>query len=325
MAKSIRLARTFGWLLGVHWDVPESLAVRAGRRGLTTHRPPLSSSKNSGAGAWLLLIRIREAPGVGPGAGNGQGAEAFLMTESPGSTSDTDGLTEEEENMSGKGLARLAGLACVAVLAMGPGAGAQSSNSASRPADRTQNPATGTTTGMPESAREAQGSSTASPEDKKFVKEEIAGSIGEVQLGKLAEEKGAGEDVKQFGERLVTDHTKLKEEMTPVAEQIGLTPPNSPLPKEKTLEAKLQGLSGEAFDKVFIAAMVKDHKKDLAEFKKEGSSAKSPEVRQVAEKGEPVIAEHLRLAEDAAQKHGVSTGKTTAENTGTTTGEAKSH
>jgi putative membrane protein len=51
--------------------------------------------------------------------------------------------------------------------------------------------------------------------------------------------------------------------------------------------------------------MVKDHRTDLNEFKKEAKAGKSPEVKDAAEQGEKVIASHLRMIEQIAQKHNV--------------------
>jgi putative membrane protein len=45
---------------------------------------------------------------------------------------------------------------------------------------------------------------------------------------------------------------------------LGVTVPPDQIPaKDQTLQAKLQGLSGNAFDRTYIKAMVKDHKQDV--------------------------------------------------------------
>ena len=129
--------------------------------------------------------------------------------------------------------------------------------------------------------------------DKKFVSDALQGGMAEVTLGKLAAEKGNSPEVKQFGQQMVEDHTKLGEQMKPVAQQIGVKMPTELSKKDKALEEKLSGLSGAQFDKAYVEAMVKDHKKDYSEFQDEAKSAVIPSVKQAAAAGEPVIKSHL--------------------------------
>lgn len=153
------------------------------------------------------------------------------------------------------------------------------------------------------------GSTGPSSGDKHFVKEATEGSNAEVALGKLAQEKSNSQDVKQFGERMVTDHTKLNEQMAPVAQQMGITASPDDIPsKEKALQTKLQALSGDDFDKAYIQAMVKDHTQDVKKFKHELSSTKDPTLKQTVQQGLEVIQQHLQMAHQLAQAHNVSVG-----------------
>ncbi len=142
-------------------------------------------------------------------------------------------------------------------------------------------------------------------DDKAFVKEALQGGMAEVQLGQLAAQKASSPDVKQFGQKMVDDHTKLGDQMGMVAQQVGVKPPKDLAKKDKQLLAKLQGLSGEEFDKAYIAAMVKDHKKDEGAFKSEAQMAQIPAVKQAAAQGAPVIASHLQMIQQIAQAHSV--------------------
>jgi putative membrane protein len=67
--------------------------------------------------------------------------------------------------------------------------------------------------------------------------------------------------------------------------------------KSKATEAKLKMLSGGAFDKAYIKAMVADHQEDLAKFKKEIATTQNSDLKSSVEQGEKTIAEHLHMAE----------------------------
>lgn len=151
----------------------------------------------------------------------------------------------------------------------------------------------------------SQNTTSASSSDKKFVRSALEGGNAEVKLGQLAAQKGSSDDVKQFGQKMVDDHTKLGDQMKQIAEQQGINVPDGVPAKDKALEAKLNSLSGDAFDKAYIKAMVQDHKKDLSEFKKEASSGNDTSIKDAASQGAQVISEHLQMAQQMAQKHNV--------------------
>jgi putative membrane protein len=153
-------------------------------------------------------------------------------------------------------------------------------------------------------AMQAQSSETApSPADRKFVTDALKGGMAEVKLGQMATEKGNSQDVKDFGQKMVTDHTKMGDQMKDVAGQIGVTPPTMMTPKDEALEAKLKMLSGDSFDKAYIQAMVKDHQEDLMAFNKEITNGTAPQVKSAAADGKKIISEHLQMIRKIAQTH----------------------
>ena len=144
-----------------------------------------------------------------------------------------------------------------------------------------------------------------SDSDRKFVKEALEGGNAEVHLGQLAQQKASEADVRQFGQKMVDDHTKLGGQMKDVAERIGVSPPSGTAVSDKALAAKLDMLSGSSFDKAYIQSMIKDHRKDLEAFRNEAQNGTNPQVRDAASHGAQVVAEHLQLAEQIARDHNI--------------------
>lgn len=149
----------------------------------------------------------------------------------------------------------------------------------------------------------AQNTTSPSASDKRFVEAALEGGNAEVQLGQLAAQKGNTEDVKQFGQKMVDDHTKLGDQMKEVAEKEGITAPTGIPGKDKALESKLRNLTGDAFDNAYIKAMVKDHQHDLSEFQKEANSGNDTSIKDAANQAAQVISQHLDLVEELAKKH----------------------
>jgi len=142
--------------------------------------------------------------------------------------------------------------------------------------------------------------------DQAFVSKAMEGGAAEVQLGQLAQEKSQSNDVKQFGQKMVSDHSQMNEKwFKPVATQLGVSEPKGPSKKDKKMIEKLQGMSGPQFDTEYIQMMLKDHKSDLKDFQNESQIAQDPNVKQIATQGVKIIQQHLQLLEQIAQAHNV--------------------
>lgn len=147
------------------------------------------------------------------------------------------------------------------------------------------------------SAKASAGSAMA---DTKFMKEAAEGGMAEVALGQLAAEKASNSDVKKFGQRMVDDHSKANDELKQIASQKNVDLPQDLSAKDKATKAMLEKLSGEQFDRAYMKDMVKDHKKDVSDFRRESKSAQDPDVKQFVTKTLPTLEEHLKQAESIA-------------------------
>jgi putative membrane protein len=136
----------------------------------------------------------------------------------------------------------------------------------------------------------ASKNSSLSVKDKTFIKKAAKGGMMEVAMGDLATQNAQSDDVKSFGKRMVTDHSKANDELKSIAAQKGVTLPS----KEPTLKWNS--------DKAYINMMVKDHEKDLAEFQEEAKTGSDPDVKKFAEDTAKVVQEHLDLAKETQKK-----------------------
>ena len=136
--------------------------------------------------------------------------------------------------------------------------------------------------------------------DRAFVKKAAQGGMAEVELGKLATERASNPDVKKFGERMVNDHTKANDQLKEVASSKNVTLPKSLDAKDEATKKRLSSLSGAAFDRAYMTDMVTDHTKDVAEFRRESSSAKDAAVKDFATQTLPTLQDHLQEAKKIA-------------------------
>jgi putative membrane protein len=134
--------------------------------------------------------------------------------------------------------------------------------------------------------------------DDTFVTKAAKGGMAEVELGKLAADKASSDTVKKFGQRMVDDHGKANDELKTLAQSKNITLPSEIGPGEKALRDRLMKLSGPAFDRAYMKAMVDDHVKDVNEFRMESKSGKDADVKAWAAKTLPTLEEHLKMARD---------------------------
>ena len=140
-------------------------------------------------------------------------------------------------------------------------------------------------------------SSDAPSPDRAFVLEAAQGGIAEVELGKLAGEKAQSAEVKQFAQKLVQDHGRANDELKTLARTRNITVPSSPGANHKATHDRLAKLSGAAFDRAYMQAMVEDHQKDVAAFRAESQNGKDPDVKAWAARTLPTLEQHYQQAQ----------------------------
>jgi putative membrane protein len=145
--------------------------------------------------------------------------------------------------------------------------------------------------------------------DESFLKKASEGNTAEVKMGELAKTNAANDAVKKFGERMVTDHSKMYVQVKSLAAAENVSLPGDMSMKDRVEYKRLEDKHGADFDKAYIDLMIRDHKADIAEFQKEASSGASADVKSLASDALPTLQDHLKMAQDAATKIGI--GSTT--------------
>jgi putative membrane protein len=156
--------------------------------------------------------------------------------------------------------------------------------------------------------------STNAMSDADFAKKAAAGGIAEVKMGQLAQEKGSSEEVKNFGKKMVDDHTQANDKLKEIASQQNIKLPSDMDKHDRAEYNKLSKLSGDAFDKEYTRDMIKDHRDDISDFQDEAKGGQNEAIKNFASETLPTLEMHLKMAREAAQTVGSSTGTKSSEN-----------
>ena len=137
--------------------------------------------------------------------------------------------------------------------------------------------------------------------EKTFIKKAAMGGMTEVKLGEMASQKGDSKEVKGFGDKMVKDHTKINDNLKEVAGKLGATVPEDLDAMHKAKVAKMDKMSGAAFDKAYVNGMIMAHEKDIAEFQKADKEVKSDDLKKFIEDSIPTMQEHLEMIKKFSQ------------------------
>jgi putative membrane protein len=137
--------------------------------------------------------------------------------------------------------------------------------------------------------------SSLSAADRNFISQAAYGSLAEVELGQLAQKQASNAQVKDFGGRMVTEHTQMNKDLVALASNKGVTPPSSPDPGRQEIGDMLEQLSGTEFDRQYVPQQLADHETTLSLFQVQSNRGNDVELKQFAQRYTPVIQRHVEM------------------------------
>jgi putative membrane protein len=138
--------------------------------------------------------------------------------------------------------------------------------------------------------------------DQKFVDLVAQTDMLEAHLGQMAQNQAKGQDVKDYAQMLITDHTNDYQKLGPLAGKANLTVPNGLDAEHDKIIASFEKLNGAAFDSHYIHAMIAGHTKAIEVYKKEAAEAESPDLKEYAGETLPALQKHLDGAKDLSKQ-----------------------
>ncbi len=133
-----------------------------------------------------------------------------------------------------------------------------------------------------------------------FVNKATISDMFEVQSGKLAADKAKSEDVRDFGDQMVEDHSETTDELMELIkdENIDVQPPTELDEKHQANLDKLKNLSGAKFDQTYIPMQVLAHEKAVNLFQDYSKSGDNDALKDWASDTLPTLKDHLKEARE---------------------------
>lgn len=138
--------------------------------------------------------------------------------------------------------------------------------------------------------------------DRAFLLDAMEGNKAETELASLAQQKAGGAAVREYAQMLQKDHSTANTKLKSIASEVGAADNEPALKPEHTqLRDRLSKLEGAAFDKAYMAEMVKDHEKDVQKYQKASTSLQHAALKSYATETLPTLKQHLDQARKVAQ------------------------
>lgn len=119
----------------------------------------------------------------------------------------------------------------------------------------------------------------------------------EVELGNLARQRGTSAEVKAFGARMVTDHSKKIDELKALAASKDVELPTALLPDDRATCDRLAALSGAQFDEAYADYMVQAHRDMEKLLTKTAEQTADADIRTFAQETRKGVLDHYAHAQ----------------------------
>jgi putative membrane protein len=138
--------------------------------------------------------------------------------------------------------------------------------------------------------------------DEVFVAQTVRNGRGEIELSKMALTKSIRPGVKMVAQRVVDDHAKMNAELAAIASGKKMILPDDPGQKDKATLDRMEKLTGDAFDRMYITQVIADHSRSIETFKEFGEKGVDAVLKAWAAKTLLTLQQHLDLAREVEKK-----------------------
>jgi putative membrane protein len=137
--------------------------------------------------------------------------------------------------------------------------------------------------------------------DTKFAVCAADAGMLEEKLSELSQTNAIDTDVKQFGKRMMSEHSKMNNDLKKVAFEKKMSLPDKLSDKSQKAYDKLSKKTGNEFDKAYMKCLVKHHKMNYCAYKKEAKKGNDNEIKKFASDNVPILKEHLESAKSTCK------------------------
>jgi putative membrane protein len=133
--------------------------------------------------------------------------------------------------------------------------------------------------------------------DTRFVRMQLQGNYAEIQLAQLALQKSQDQNIRNFAQKMITDHTAANGTLMPMAERQNIPAPTALNTRHQAMYDRLSKLNGVAFDTAYINDMIRMHDETIKELDAQSGNGQSQWINVWVQNTRPTVLQHDMIAQ----------------------------
>jgi putative membrane protein len=139
--------------------------------------------------------------------------------------------------------------------------------------------------------------------DQQFMIMAAQGNNAEIQTSQMALERSESEEVRQFAQQMIQEHTLANQQLQQIVSEYGVELPADPGPLNQAIAEQLSQLSGSEFDRAYMGAQTNAHLRTIALYQTQIQQGQEESLRQYATQLLPAVANHYEMASSMVQQY----------------------
>jgi putative membrane protein len=133
--------------------------------------------------------------------------------------------------------------------------------------------------------------------DEQFVMAQLEGNMAEIQAGQLALKNSHNLDVRQFAEKMITDHSYALKTLDQIAAAHHMQLPTMLTEQDRAMLERLSKLDGPAFDRAYADSMVRAHAMMVEQLNAQLVHGQDQHINAWVQNTRPIVLQHSELAQ----------------------------
>jgi putative membrane protein len=133
--------------------------------------------------------------------------------------------------------------------------------------------------------------------DAQFVQSQMEGNMAEYQAGQLALQRSRNQDVRNFAQKMITDHTYAQDTLAPIVQAHQIQSPGTLSEPHREMLDQLAKLDGPAFDRAYVDGMVRAHAVMVDELNAQLIHGQDQHINAWVQNTRSIVLQHSEIAQ----------------------------
>ncbi len=133
--------------------------------------------------------------------------------------------------------------------------------------------------------------------DTKFVRSQLEGNMAEIEVAQLALKQSQDQNIRNFAQKMITDHTAANGTLMPIAQAHGIAMPTMVASRHQEMMEHLSKLNGVAFDTAYINGMIRMHDATIKAMNDQLAGGQNQIINVWVQNTRPTVMQHEMLAQ----------------------------